>query len=692
MKNKASLFIVFYLIMSVSMFGQLDRSKKPLPGQAPNIQIGDYETFELPNGLKVIVVENHKFPKVNYKLIINREPILEKEFAGYVETTGELLRTGTKNRTKVQLDEQIDFMGASLNTSSSSITASCLSKYSGQLFEILSDVVLNSQFKQEELDKIKVQTKSGLASQKDDPNEIAARVRSSVLYGNDHPYGELVTETTVDNISLDVCNNYYKSYFVPNIAYLAIVGDITLSEAKEMVTKYLGTWEKKEVAKLEYKTPKAPLVRKVTISNRSNSVQSVVTVSYPLDLKIGTVDQIKAQVVNAILGGSATARLFMNLREKHAYTYGAYSTIGPDQLIGNFKASCEVRSSVTDSAVAEIIAEMNRIRVEKITDTELQAVKNYLTGSFARSLEDAQTIANFALNIERYNLPKDFYKNYLTVLNSLTIDDIYNAANQMIKPNNAHIIVVGNSAEIEEGLKKFSQTGKIDYVDIDGNKYDPNTKKLPEGLTVEKVIANYITAIGGKENLEKITTGSVVMSGKTPMGEFTVNIIKKAPNKLYQKIDAGMFVQETIFDGVKGKQSAMGQSKDIEGSDLESLKFEGAIEPYLNLAAYGVKAELSGMETIDGKDLYKVTLTYQSGKKSTNYFDSVTGLKNRDVNVLESPQGNFTQTTIYDDYKEVSGIKFAHKYTQSMAGQTFELNASSIEINKNVPDSQFEIK
>ena len=692
MKNKASLFIVFYIILSITVFGQLDRSKKPLPGPAPNIQIGDYEMFELPNGLKVIVVENHKIPKVNYKLIINRDPIAEKENAGYVEVTGQLLRTGTKNRTKAQLDEQIDFMGASLNTSSSSINGSCLSKYSDKLFEILSDVVLNSEFKQEELDKIKVQTKSGLASQKDEPKEIAARVRSTVLYGKDHPYGELETETTIDNISLSTCNEYYKTYFVPNIAYLAIVGDITLSEAKEMVSKYLGSWEKKEVAKLEYKTPKAPLVRKVTISNRSNSVQSVVTVAYPLDLKIGTVDQIKAQVVNAILGGSATARLFMNLREKHAYTYGAYSSLNPDELIGNFTASCEVRNSVTDSSVAEIIAEMNRIRVEKITETELQSTKNYLTGSFARSLEDPQTIANFALNIERYNLSKDFYKTYLTVLNSLTVDDIYNAANQMIKPNNAYIVVVGNAVEIEGRLKRFSQTGKIDYLDIDGNTYDPNAKKLPEGLTVEKVISDYITAIGGKENLEKITSATVVMGGKTPMGEFTVNIMKKAPNKLYQKIDAGMFVQETVFDGEKAKQSAMGQSKAIEGSELESLKFEGSIEPYLNLEAYGIKAELTGMETIDGKDLYKVTLTFQSGKKSSHYFDSVTGLKNRDVNTLESPQGNFTQTTIYDDYKEINGVKFAHKYTQSMAGQTFELTASSIELNKNIPDSQFEVK
>ncbi len=691
MRNK-SIFLILFLFTASFIFAQLDRSKKPLPGPAPVINIGDYKMFELPNGLKVIVVENNKLPKVNFRFVVNREPILEKEIAGYVEITGQLLGTGTKTRTKAQIDEEVDFIGGTLSTSSTSINGSCLSKNTEKLFEIISDIILNSDFKQEELDKIKTQTLSGLASAKDDPQSILSRVKSVVLYGKDHPYGELETEESVKAITLDACTNYYKTYFVPNISYLAIVGDITFDKAKDMVTKYLGAWERKEVEKTKLKDVKAPLVRKVTISDRSNSVQSVVSVSYPLDLKIGTTDQIKAQVVNSILGGSATARLFMNLREKHAYTYGAYSNLSPDEYVGSFSAYCEVRNSVTDSAVAEIISEMNRIRTEKITEEELQRTKNFLTGAFSRSLEDPQTIANFALNIERFNLPKDFYKNYLTVLNSLTVDDIYEAAGRMIKPNNAHVIVVGKAEEIAAPLKRFAQNGKVDFLDMNGQKVDPLAKKIPEGLTIDKVIENYINAVGGKENLEKIKTLSVKLNGKMPMGEFNVNLIKKENGKLYQKIDAGMFVQETVSDGIKAKQSAMGQSKMLEGNDLEQLKFEAAIEPYLNLAKFGVTAELSGIENIDGKDYYKVTNKFSTGKSTYTYFDVETGLKNRDVATLETPQGNFTQTTIYSDYKEINGVKLPHKYTQIMAGQSFDLNVTDVQINPNIPDSQFEVK
>ena len=176
------------------------------------------------------------------------------------------------------------------------------------------------------------------------------------------------------------------------------------------------------------------------------------------------------------------------------------------------------------------------------------------------------------------------------------------------------------------------------------------------------------------------------------MGEFTVNIIKKDNGKLYQKIDAGMFVQETVTDGIKAKQSAMGQSKMLEGNDLEQLKFESAIEPYLNLSKYGVTLELTGVENIDGKDYYKVTNKFATGKSSVTYFDPETGLKNRDAATLETPQGNFTQVTIYSDFKEINGVKFPHKYTQSMAGQTFDLNVVEIKINDQVPDSKFEVK
>jgi len=200
-------FLLFALILFVASatFAQLDRSKKPAPAPAPEIKLGDYESFTLKNGLKVFVVEDKKVPRVSFNLVLDVAPIVEGKHAGYIEAAGQLLRTGTKTRSKDKLDEEIDFIGATLNTSSNNVFASGLKKHSQKLLELMSDVVLNSEFKQEELDKIIKQTLSSLASQKDEPNAISQRVRAVLNYGKEHPYGEPTTEETVKSITLDLC-------------------------------------------------------------------------------------------------------------------------------------------------------------------------------------------------------------------------------------------------------------------------------------------------------------------------------------------------------------------------------------------------------------------------------------------------------------------------------------------------------
>jgi zinc protease len=412
MKNRI-LILVLAFIISLPSFAQVDRSKMPAPGPAPEIHLGKYESFKLPNGLKVFVVENHKLPRISLSLLVDRDPIRENDAVGYLEASGDLLRTGTKTKTKDQLDKEIDFIGASISTSSTGAFATSLSEFTEKLMSIVSDIVLNSDFKQAELDKIIKRMKSVLAAQKDDPESIANVVENAVLFGKDHPYGEAETNETLDNITLQKCKDYYSAYLSPNISYLAVVGDITPQKAKVLVTKYFGSWKKKNVPTFTYKTPTAPKEREVALVDRENAVQSVIDVGYPIRLKLGDPDLIQATVANTILGGGVF-RLFENLREKHSYTYGAYSTLFQDRVVGNFSATTEVRNAVTDSSITQILYEMNRIRNERVPEDELQMAKNYMTGNFAINLEHPQTIATYAINIERYNLPHDYYQNYLS--------------------------------------------------------------------------------------------------------------------------------------------------------------------------------------------------------------------------------------------------------------------------------------
>ena len=690
MKNKILILILMFFV-SVCSYAQLDRSKKPEPGPAPEIKLGSYDSFTLKNGLKVFVVNDDRLPVVAFNLVIDRDPILEGKDAGYVDAAGQLLRTGTKTRTKDQIDEEVDFIGATLNTSSTGVYASSLKKHVNKLLDLMSDVVLNPEFKQEELDKIVKQTLSGLAAAKDDPDAISSRVTNAIFYGKDHPYGEVETEETVKSITLDMCKQFYSTYFRPNIAYLAIVGDITKPEAQKLVEKYFGSWQSKDVPEENCPTPKPPLISKVDLVDRANSVQSVLKLGYPVDLKIGSDDAIKASVLNTILGGSFTSRINKNLRETHGFTYGARTSLRADRVIGSFTASTTVRNSVTDSAITEIINEMKKIRNDKVPADELQLTKNYMTGNFARSLESPQTVANFAINIERYGLSKDYYKNYLKNLNAVTSDEVLITAKKYIKPNSMYLVVVGNTDEIAKSLLHFSITGKLDYYDIYGNTYDPNVKKIPEGVTVDQVLNKYVEAIGGKEKIEKIKDRTMKLTGAVQGMNLNVTMSQKYPDKLYQSIDAGTFQQKTIFDGTKGKTETMGQAVQLNEDQLENLK-GNAIDAMLDYSKYGYTTELSSLETINGKDVYKVTLTSASGKKSYNYYSVETGLMIRSVNELSTPQGNVTQTTDMDDYKEVDGIKYPFKISQSFGPQSIDLTVQSVEINTGLPDDLFEVK
>jgi zinc protease len=675
------------VVLVIPLNAQVDRSKPPLPGPAPEIQIGTYEHFELPNGLKVFIVENHRLPRVSFSLMIDRDPVLEGDTAGYISAAGQLLRTGTKTRTKDELDQAIDFIGAELSTSSTGVYAMSLTEHIDTVFSIMSDIILNSEFKQEELDKIKTRMESDLASQKDDPDAITAIVKNAVNFGMDHPYGETETEATVGNITLGKCKEYYKTFFAPNISYLAIVGDITEQKARDLVTKYLGDWQRKEVPKFDYPSPQPPARTTVDLVDRPNSVQSVINVTYPVQLKPGDSDVIPASLMNTILGGG-TFRLFTDLREKHSYTYGAYSRLSRDEYAGSFTAYTNVRNEVTDSAVTQILYEMKRIKTETVPDSELQIIKNYVTGNFALSLENPQTIASFAINIDKYNLPKNYYADYLRNVAAVTSGDIKKAADKFISPDHTNIVIVGNADQIKQGLRQF---GPVLYYDKYGNKIDTSLASIPGDLSARDIINHYVNAIGGEANLANVHDRTTVMSGTVQGFEVTTTLYQKEPDFFKQEVNAGGVIQEIIFNGVKGKMTAGGQELKIEGDELEKLKYEATIHLLLNLDSLGVKLKLGGMEKVDGKDAYKIEMTLPSGTRWIQYYDPETGYKVKEIKNITTPQGTFTQEIFYSDYNTIEGVKYPFSIKQSVGSQTILFKVESIKINTGIPDTIFEL-
>lgn len=686
--NKNIIFILL-LFIAFPSWSQLDRSQKPEPGPAPKFNLGKAEQFTLANGLRVFVVENHKLPRVSFSLVLDNDPILEKENAGYVSMAGQLLRSGTTSQTKAQLDEAVDFLGATLSTSSSGAYASSLKKHADKVMALMAEVILHPSFPEEELEKLKKQTLSALEANKDDADAIAADVAQVLRYGKEHPYGEVVTEETVRNIDLTEIKQYYNAFFRPNNAYLAVVGDISKKEAEKLVKKYFGQWKKGDIPSATYPIPSAPKETIVALVDRPNAVQSVISMTYPVELKPGDPDVIKSMVMNQVLGGSFSSRLNMNLREKHGYTYGAHSSLNSDRLVGSFRAGASVRNEVTDSAIAEFLHELKDIKQKNVTEEELQNVKNYLTGSFARSLENPATIANFAINIERFHLPKDYYINYLKNIDAVSLEDIQQMAEKYITPEKAYILVVGKGEEVADRIKEF---GKLQYFDIYGNPYTPEKKAaLPEGLTAEKVIADYLLALGGKENLRKIKDLSIVMAASLQNNPVEIVQTVKAPNKSSSEVKmGGMVVQKEVYNGKEVAMYQMGQQITMTEEQKKEAAYKSVMFPELEYEQWKVEMTLKGIEKLEGEDVYVIETVLPTGTKSTQYFSVATGLKVKEAMNIETPQGNVVQNIAYADYKEKSGVKFPYKVTLSPPGLTAEI--ISIDINKGVDDKVFAIE
>jgi predicted Zn-dependent peptidase len=682
------LYSIIGLFTAVTLTAQvtIDRTTAPEPAPARSIELGSAAQFELKNGLKVFVVENHKLPRISMSLILDRDPIVEGAKAGYVSIAGDMIGAGTTSRTKAVLDEEVDFMGANFGTSASSIRVGGLSKYTDQLVDILSDVLLNPTFPQEEFDKLKSQMTSGLKANADDPDAIAGNLRGATLYGLEHPYGEVMTESTVEAVTLEDCKNYFSSYFRPNIAYMVVIGDITVKDAKKKLSKALKGWKASDVPAHDYEKTSVPSAGRIVMVDKPSAVQSVVWLGNVIDLPQGHPDIEPLRIANQILGGGMSGRLFTNLREDKAFTYGAYSSFGIDELNSTFGASAKVRNEVTDSAIVEFLMEIGRMRTESVTEEDLIAAKASLSGAFGRSLESTSSAANFALNIARYGLPSDYYNNYLARLEAVTAEDVMRVSNQYMKTDNLTISVVGKAQDVAAGLAAF---GEVEYYDAEGMPTDaPTFLFMPEGITLETVFAKYYEAMGGVDVLSSLKAMDMKAHLEIPgmPGQLKMRTAKITPNKfMMEQSMQGMTVMKmTYVDGV-GKQSGMQGEKELEGEELEDLKKQASF--VVDELAWMQDLEsftFDGQTLMDGKAVYQVS----EGEK-TRYFEVETGLFYKSTETTETPEGDMAVSMTVEEWGEYNGIKMPKVSKQSAGQQTFTIIVDSVEFGDDVKAKLF---
>ena len=675
---------VLILLFLTGIMQAQDRPQ-PKPGNPPVVNIKKPQTFVLANGMKVLIVENHKLPRVSFNLTLDNAPFAEGNKKGVDELTSSLIGNGTKKTTKESFNEEIDFYGANINFSSSGAYASSLSKYSGRVLELLAEGALQPNFTQAEFDKEKAKLLEGLKADEKSVPAIANRVVDVLAFGKNHPSGEYLSEQTVKNVTLADVQANYNTYFVPENAYLVIIGDIKFKETKAAVEKLFNGWKKQAAPKNTYPNPENVSKLQIDFVDVPNAVQSEISLVNTVNLRMSDPDFFPAAIANQILGGDFNSYLNMNLREKHAWTYGASSSIGSGKYVTKFKASSAVRNTVTDSAVVQFIKEIKRIRTEKVSEDVLKNVKAGYIGRFVMQVEKPQAVARYALNIETEKLPADFYEKYIQTINNVTADDIYRVANKYFLLDNMRIVIAGKGSDVITGLEKLQIP--IYYFDKYGNPVEkPATKKeVPTGITAKTVFENYIKAIGGEKAVSAVKT--LYMNGTTtvPQAPSPLTFTSKLDSKGKMMVSLAMGPMNLMKQVVNDKGAYIeqqGKRKNLEGNDLAEMKANAAPFEELQLIKRA-DLKVDSIEPINGSDAYAI-----KDGKTTYFYDVKSGLKTAEAKTREQDGKSNTQITNFNDYKEVKGIKVPFNLIQNV-GFELDIKMSDIKINEGVSDADF---
>jgi zinc protease len=448
-------------------------NKAPVSSDILRVKLPKAVESKLANGLTILVMEDHRLPTVNVRLVLQGAGALSDsaDMPGLAMLTATMLKEGTTTRSSKQIAEEMERLGASIGASapwgsnSANISASGLSDNTGQWLNLAADMILNPTFPSSELNKLKQRMKVQLQQQRSSPFFLMQERFNRAIYG-DHPAA--ITSPTLeslDKITSEMLVKFHREHYLPQNAILGIAGDIKAADLLQMLNG-MPPWQATDRKVNEPPSTHAVGERHIYVVDRPGSVQT--------DVSIGNIaisrtdpDYVSMVVMDRIVGGGASARLFMNLREEHGYTYGAYSQLVARRFAGPWIASGNMRTDATAGAMTEFMNEINRIRDQKVPEKELEESKRSIVASFALSLEDPNQLLDYAMTLKLFGLPADYWDTYPAKIMNTTTEQVQRVARKYVVPENLQIVAVGDATKIKPVLDKY---GAVDLYGTDGKK------------------------------------------------------------------------------------------------------------------------------------------------------------------------------------------------------------------------------
>jgi predicted Zn-dependent peptidase len=684
MKQYIILFSMFLALHSA--FGQgLKLGDKPGPLPAKEFAFPKYTELFLSNGLKVFVIEDHEQPTVALKLQIRGGEVSES-IPGTAAVVAEMLTKGAGKRDALTIAKELDGVGAGVSASSSgditNVTGESILKHMPIMLEIFSDVLRSATFPEDELAKLKKQKISEVKLEKANGNSMLQVMSRKIAYGANHPSARHKSEASYNAITIDEIKKFYSSYYRPNNATLAVVGDVKPEEIKPILEKALGAWTPGDVN--EFRTPKAePMPQGVYFIARPSSVQSATALT--ANAVPNNHPEFEALRLGAnLMGAGFSGRLFRTLRETYSYTYTPYAYLTSGRDVNRFICGADVRNSVTDSAIKVMQSEMTKITTELAPNDELDLIKRFVVGQFKMNFENSDFVAGLLLNADYNNQPISYVKEFPNRFTAITSEQMKSA---MSKHASKLSIVVVGSPDVLETLKQF---GPVYEYTTDFEVKKSEVKKVE--MTPQELMEKHRKALGGMESISKISTlttkgsASFDMNGQMMQGSFERK--QKAPGKDLSILDFKIFTQKQITDGNRAWISMGGQTKEITEPAQKNNMIENAhILESTRLLELGSKLNIKGQEG----ELIIVEVIDATGDKSTMFFNAKTFLVEKVTAVVKGPQGDYGMIQRMSNYKDVNGIKFPGKLTLEQDSVVVVMDNLEYTINTPIDDSEYKV-
>ncbi len=453
-----------------------DKWTLPTPKPDPRLTLPQIQRHQLSNGLNVVLIEHHELPLVTMNLVIKSGAASDPESRpGLASLTADMIDEGTKKRTALDISNALTDIGARVGVSvdwdATSASLTTLTRHLDRSLDIMSDVVTNPAFMDDELKRIRTSRLTTVKRQRDDANAIANIVYASILYGRTHPYGHplIGDENSLDAMTAKDVRGFYETFYRPNNATLIVSGDVKAATILPKLESAFRSWQRCDIPSVEIPSAQTRAAAGIYIVDRPGSAQSVISIGQ-VGVARNTPDYFPLLVLNSMLGGQFASRINLNLREDKGYTYGARTSFDYRRSAGPFSASAGVQTNVTKESVAEFLKELRGIRGEiPITEKELEFSKQGIIRGFPRGFETPGQMANRLSDVILYGLPDDYFNNYIQKVSAVSLADVQRVANRYLDPSRMAIVVVGDRKIIEPGLRSLDGVGTtITFVDTEG--------------------------------------------------------------------------------------------------------------------------------------------------------------------------------------------------------------------------------